>query len=115
MRLRVGPCLLPLYRPSLRRCQPAPTESSPQRPRRLLWSVDSSLPTSKLAAANPAIITVEPHPERHMGLRPIRPVDAIYLCGIFAFLNLYATQPLLPMLTHLFHASKAAVGLTVSA
>jgi YNFM family putative membrane transporter len=77
--------------------------------------VDSSLPTSKLAAANPAIVTVEPHPERHMGLRPLRPVAAIYLCGIFAFLNLYSTQPLLPMLTHLFHASKAAVGLTVSA
>jgi len=50
-----------------------------------------------------------------MGLRPLRPVAAIYLCGIFAFLNLYSTQPLLPMLTHLFHASKAAVGLTVSA
>ncbi len=49
-----------------------------------------------------------------MGLRPIRPVAAIYLCGVFAFLNLYATQPLLPMLATLFHASKAAVGLTVS-
>jgi len=49
-----------------------------------------------------------------MGLRPIRPVAAIYLCGVFAFLNLYATQPLLPMLAGLFHASKAAVGLTVS-
>jgi MFS transporter, YNFM family, putative membrane transport protein len=30
-------------------------------------------------------------------------------------LQVYCTQPLLPMLTHLFHASKAAVGLTVSA
>ena len=49
-----------------------------------------------------------------MGLRPVRPVAAIYLCGVFAFLNLYVTQPLLPMLAGLFHASKAAVGLTVS-
>ncbi len=50
-----------------------------------------------------------------MGLRPIRPVAAICLCGVFAFLNLYNTQPLLPMLAAIFHASKAAVGLTVSA
>ncbi len=77
--------------------------------------MDSSLPTPKLAAANPAIAIIEPHPERHMGLRPLRPVAAIYLCGVFAFLNLYATQPLLPMLTRLFHASKASVGFTVSA
>ncbi|MGB9028697.1 MAG: MFS transporter [Acidobacteriaceae bacterium] len=49
-----------------------------------------------------------------MGLRPVRPVAAICLCGVVAFLNLYATQPLLPMLTAIFHASKAAVGLTVS-
>ncbi len=50
-----------------------------------------------------------------MGLRPVRPVAAVCLCGVFAFLNLYTTQPLLPMLTALFHASKATVGLTVSA
>lgn len=40
---------------------------------------------------------------------------AVCLCGIFAFLNLYSTQPLLPMFAHLFHASEAMVGLTVSA
>lgn len=34
---------------------------------------------------------------------------------MFAFLDLYATQPLLPLLTRLYHASKAQVGLTVSA
>lgn len=49
-----------------------------------------------------------------MGLRPVRPVAAVCLCGVFAFLNLYNTQPLLPMLAALFQASKAAVGLTVS-
>jgi YNFM family putative membrane transporter len=81
---------------------------------RLLWWVEPPLPSSKLAAANPAVAVLEPHPQRHMGLRPLRPVAAIYLCGIVAFLNLYATQPLLPMLTRLFHASKAAVGLTIS-
>ncbi len=67
-----------------------------------------------MAAANPAVAVVEPQPQRHMGLRPIRPVAAVCLCGVFAFLNLYATQPLLPMLTAIFHATKAAVGLTVS-
>lgn len=53
--------------------------------------------------------------EPYAGLRPIRAVAAVCLCAVFAFLTLYVTQPLLPMLTQLFHASKAAVGLTVSA
>lgn len=51
----------------------------------------------------------------HAGLRPLRATAAVVLCGVFAFLTLYCTQPLLPMLTLVFHASKAAVGLTVSA
>jgi YNFM family putative membrane transporter len=42
-------------------------------------------------------------------------VAAVTLCGVCAFLELYITQPLLPLLTHLFHASKTAVALTVSA
>jgi predicted MFS family arabinose efflux permease len=68
-----------------------------------------------MAAANPAIEILEPHPEPHMGLRPVRAVAAVCVCGIFAFLNLYSTQPLLPMFAHLFHASEPMVGLTVSA
>jgi predicted MFS family arabinose efflux permease len=40
---------------------------------------------------------------------------AVALCGVCAFLELYCTQPLLPLLARLFHASKAGVGLTVSA
>jgi len=40
---------------------------------------------------------------------------AVTLCGVCAFLQLYCTQPLLPLLTTLFHASKTAAGLTVSA
>jgi MFS transporter, YNFM family, putative membrane transport protein len=53
--------------------------------------------------------------ELHAGMRPPRAIAAVMLCGVFAFLTLYCTQPLLPMLTLVFHASKAAVGLTVSA
>ena len=40
---------------------------------------------------------------------------AVTLCGVCAFLGLYCTQPMLPMLEELFHASKTAVGMTVSA
>ena len=32
-----------------------------------------------------------------------------------AFLELYCTQPLLPLLAHVFHASKTGVSMTVSA
>lgn len=40
---------------------------------------------------------------------------AVALCGACAFLELYCTQPLLPLLARLFHASKTGVGMTVSA
>ena len=40
---------------------------------------------------------------------------AVTLCGACAFLELYCTQPLLPLLAKLFHASKTGVGMTVSA
>lgn len=69
----------------------------------------------RFAAANPAIETIPEHPHPHLGLRPVRAVAAVCLCGIFAFLNLYATQPLLPLFSHLFRASETMVGLTVSA
>ncbi len=49
------------------------------------------------------------------GLPPLGGVLAVGLCGVVAFLTLYATQPLLPLFARLFHASKAAVGMTVSA
>jgi YNFM family putative membrane transporter len=42
-------------------------------------------------------------------------VAAVVLCGVCAFLELYCTQPLLPLLAHVFHASKTGVSLTVSA
>jgi MFS transporter, YNFM family, putative membrane transport protein len=42
-----------------------------------------------------------------------RPI-AVFLCGVFAFIDLYSTQPLLPLLSRVFHASEARVGLTIS-
>ncbi|HEY4009052.1 MAG TPA: MFS transporter [Acidobacteriaceae bacterium] len=44
-----------------------------------------------------------------------RNVFAVFLCGAFAFLDLYCTQPLLPMLSHFFHVTEAQVGITISA
>lgn len=37
------------------------------------------------------------------------------MCGACAFLEVYCTQPLLPLLARIFHASKTGVGMTVSA
>jgi len=44
-----------------------------------------------------------------------RQVLAVGLVGFCAFLSLYSTQPLLPLFQHVFHASKLAVSLSVSA
>ena len=44
-----------------------------------------------------------------------RRLFAVTLAGFCAFLNTYATQPLLPLLTDVFHATKVAVSLTVTA
>jgi MFS transporter, YNFM family, putative membrane transport protein len=43
------------------------------------------------------------------------PIVAVMLAGFAAFLDLYSTQPLLPMLARTFHASRFAVSLTVTA
>lgn len=48
-------------------------------------------------------------------LQPLAGVLGVFVCGVVAFLTLYATQPLLPLLKLLFHASKSTVGWTVSA
>lgn len=42
------------------------------------------------------------------------PIFAIVLAGFCAFLDLYVTQPLLPLLENIFHASKVSVSLTVT-
>jgi predicted MFS family arabinose efflux permease len=46
---------------------------------------------------------------------PWTAVAAVALAGGVSFLNLWATQPLLPLLTQVFSASKSAVGMTISA
>lgn len=63
-----------------------------------------------------ALINVSPE-TREDTAESFRPaaVFAIVLVGVCAFLDLYPTQPLLPLFARIFHASKAAVGLTVSA
>jgi YNFM family putative membrane transporter len=48
-------------------------------------------------------------------LKPYTQVFAAFLCGMFAFIDLYCTQPLLPLLSQVFHASEASVSLTISA
>jgi predicted MFS family arabinose efflux permease len=65
------------------------------------------------SAASAALPIAMPRP-RHP-LHPLAGVVGVFVCGLVAFLTLYATQPLLPLLEDLFHASKAAVGWTVSA
>ncbi len=54
-------------------------------------------------------------PDAQHPLHPLSGVAAVFLCGMFAFLDLYATQPILPLLESLYHASKGTVGLTISA
>ena len=44
-----------------------------------------------------------------------RAAAAVFLAGVCAFLQLYCTQPLLPLFTSIFHVTKASAGLTVSA
>ena len=65
--------------------------------------------TATQAAANtdPAAIT----PTK----RSRRILVALFVTGFGAFLNLYATQPLLPQFRQLFHASELLVSMTVSA
>lgn len=42
-------------------------------------------------------------------------VFAVFLCGVLAFTDLYATQPILPLLCARFHATEAQAGWTISA
>ena len=65
------------------------------------------------SAASAALLIATPRPGHP--LHPLAGVVGVFVCGLVAFLTLYATQPLLPLLEDLFHASKSAVGWTVSA
>jgi MFS transporter, YNFM family, putative membrane transport protein len=79
--------------------------------------VDSTSPEQRPLGNEQPPFEGEPEPEAPFGpgSSATAGVVAVCLCGIIAFLGLYATQPLLPMFVRIFHASKAAVGLTVSA
>ena len=72
--------------------------------------------TSRSPAAAPPMGLVAPRPRLRYGAR-VR-LDPRYLavaaCGGSAFLDMYATQPLLPDLRAEFHTGEAAVGATIS-
>jgi len=58
---------------------------------------------------------MEPHDQSAHPAPSRRAVAAVVLCGVCAFLDLYITQPLLPMLSRIFGASETATAATVSA
>ena len=60
-------------------------------------------------------MTPERAPAVDDGAKATAVMLAVAFTGFSTFLDLYATQPLLPRFTETFHASKAEVGLTVSA
>ena len=61
---------------------------------------------------NPSATTANPvPPEKSSRLA----VFAVMVAGACTFLNVYCTQPLLPLFQHLFHASETEVSLTVGA
>ncbi len=62
-----------------------------------------------------AAAAVAPANLNSASLKPYSQVFAAFLCGMFAFIDLYCTQPLLPLLSNVFHASEASVSLTISA
>ena len=77
-------------------------------------SAAPALPLGEGASSASAALPDSPSRDLHP-LHPLRGVVGVFVCGLVAFLTLYATQPLLPLLETLCHASKSAVGWTVSA
>src|SRR5438270_4668677 len=89
------------------------SESDGNTSHRTHESAAPRLPLGEGASSASAALTDSPrlsHP-----LDSLAGVLGVFVCGLLAFLTLYATQPLLPMFEMLFHASKSAVGWTVSA
>jgi MFS transporter, YNFM family, putative membrane transport protein len=84
-------------------------------PHPLHESAAPRLPLGEGASAASAALPEEEAPPPRHPLHPVSGVVGVFLCGLIAFLTLYATQPLLPLFEALFHASKSAVGWTVSA
>jgi len=60
-------------------------------------------------------VTVSGSTQKQGGSRPFSQFLAVFLCGTFAFLDLYSTQPLLPLLSRVFNATETHVALTISA
>jgi predicted MFS family arabinose efflux permease len=88
------------------------SDANPSPPRH--ESAAPRLPLGEGASSASAALPVAAPRPRHP-LHPLAGVVGVFVCGLVAFLTLYATQPLLPLLETLFHASKSAVGWTVSA
>ncbi len=65
-------------------------------------------------AGNQSFMTA-PAPEDAAGRNRAVALAALFIVGIAAFANLYATQPLLPRFRESFHASELLVSFTVSA
>ena len=62
-------------------------------------------PAGRSRPRNPVeIIEEQLPPPDTPGLGSPAAVAAVCLCGVFAFLDLYVTQPLLPLFTRVFHA-----------
>ncbi|HEY1966185.1 MAG TPA: MFS transporter, partial [Acidobacteriaceae bacterium] len=93
---------------------PAMSDPDGNPPHPLHESAAPRLPLGEDASAASAALPEGAPPPRH-SLHPVSGVVGVFLCGLVAFLTLYATQPLLPLFEALFHASKSAVGWTVSA
>lgn len=68
-----------------------------------------------MARSDEVVGSRQPGTNRADSLRPFAGVVAVFICGVCAFVDMYCTQPLLPMFVQLFHSSKGAAGLTVSA
>jgi YNFM family putative membrane transporter len=88
------------------------SDGNPSHP--LHESAAPRLPLGEGASSASAALPADAPRPRHP-LHPLAGVIGVFVCGLVAFLTLYATQPLLPLFETLFHASKSAVGWTVSA
>jgi YNFM family putative membrane transporter len=90
------------------------SDSEAKTSQRVHESAAPRLPLGEGASsASAALPPASPRPLHP--LHPLSGVVGVFVCGLVAFLTLYATQPLLPLFETLFHASKSAVGWTVSA
>jgi len=79
---------------------------------------DQKIPAAPVLQQKSPAASVEPKGPDSEGLSGSHRVPAtapVVLAGFCAFLNLYATQPLLPLLAGYFHRSHADVTLTVTA